>query len=405
MGPEDFLKERFRSYYSKAEVEDPPGISEREFGYGTFGKKISNRHLSFEDRKDLNSFLVNEVPLYISCSSARYKFPGRKPMSAKESFSVDLIYEFDADDLETSCKEKHDSWECKCGEHGKGRALRCPKCGQHTSLKEWVCPECLGATKKQTLKLLGFFENDFSLTEGISLNFSGHKGYHIHVRNEEISKLSQSARIDLLDYLTAHNLSPQLRGFTLDGKKMLCPPLGKAGGWNRRILDRIVSLLEEEDADRIAVWGKITKAESKRLLNDKDKIITGMKAGLLYQLPGRKTEKFWLSLIEGLVGDLALDIDRQTSVDASKIVRVPNTLHGSTGLLAKTFSRESLKKFRPLEETIVFSENAVKVSFGEECPRFILNGKNFGPFIESAELPEYAAIYLLGKGVADGIIV
>jgi len=404
MEPGDFLKERFRAYYSDAEVEGPPSINEREFGYGTFGRKIADRHLAFENSKELNAFLVSEVPLFISCSSARYKFPGKKPMSAKEPFAVDLIYEFDADDLETGCKEKHDSWECKCGESGKGRALRCPKCGLHTSLKEWVCPECLSATKKQTRKLLDFFENDFSLTEGISLNFSGHKGYHIHVRNDELSKLSQGARLDLLDYLTAHNLSPQLRGFSMDGNKMLCPSLRSAGGWDRRILDGIISLLEEEDADRIAVWGNISKAESKRLLNDKDKIITGMKAGLLYQLPGRKTEKFWLSLVEGVVGNLALDIDRQTSVDASKIVRVPNTLHGSTGLLAKTFPVEELKKFRPLEDTIVFGDNAVKVSLGE-CPRFVLNGKSFGPFTESAELPEYAAIYLLGKGVANGLVL
>ena len=55
-----------------------------------FGKKISSRHLSFSNNDELNFFLRTEVPFYISCSTAFYKFPAARPMEAKQFVRIFL---------------------------------------------------------------------------------------------------------------------------------------------------------------------------------------------------------------------------------------------------------------------------------------------------------------------------
>ncbi len=404
MDYQDFLKQKFRDYYRKNFVKGPPSIAQREFGVGEFGKKITARHLGFANSTPLNEYLRKETPLFISYSNAYYKSPEKRPMEAKEFLKADLVYEFDADDLKTECKEKHDSWRCKCGASGKGAIEACTKCGRRVEVEQWVCLECLDAVKKQVFRLIDFLEKDFGFSEGIHINFSGSKGYHIHVRDELIANLSNNARVELVDYLTAHELSPKMLDFYYSKEnRFVCPEQGKAVGWSKKILDSLVKMLEENDAQQLAVAGGITFRKGQELLNERGTIIKGIQKGILYQLPGRKTEAFWNSVIMHLVDEIRLNIDRQTSIDISKIVRVPNTIHGGTGLLAKTISAEKLREFNPLDESVVFSENPIKVNV-KETPEFYLGGKDWGPFKEGEiEIPEFVAIYLLARGKADAI--
>lgn len=97
-----------------------------------------------------------------------------------------------------------------------------------------------------------------------------------------------------------------------------------------------------------------------------------------------------------------LDIDRQTSIDLNKIIRVPETLHGGTGFVAKKISFEELKNFNAFKDALAFeSAETVKVLI-DKAPRFHLAGEEFGPFKSSEkELPLNAAIFLLSKQVAQ----
>ena len=122
-----YLKEKFKEFYLKNKVESPPEIEKREFGIGSFHKKITLRHLDFVSGKTLNNFLSTRAPLYISYSIAYYEFPERQPMTNKHLLGADMIYEFDADDLETYCKEEYDVWSCpNCKKSGKGNRKCCP---------------------------------------------------------------------------------------------------------------------------------------------------------------------------------------------------------------------------------------------------------------------------------------
>lgn len=415
MGAAEFLKERFRRYYVENAVPAPPEVGRREFGYGGFGEKISTRHLALAGADAMNKFLRTNVPLYISHSVAYYRFPDRRPMHAKEFLGADVIYEFDADDLKEPCSREHDSWRCKCGASGSGVVDACPKCGKAAlEAEHWVCEKCLEAVKRELLRLLEFIEKDFGIGgEETAINFSGNRGYHLHLQGGALRALPKEARTEMLDYLTAIALKPELLGFSASEKSgaaaqqpgaAVKPPKPARFGWAKRIEDALVELFRGRNAERIASAAGTSVKKSQELLNDADTIIGEIERGFLRRIPGRTaagTEKFWGSLIGYAVQKEALHLDRQTSIDISKLIRVPGTLHGSTGLAAVKLERSALAGFRPLERAVVLSEKPVAVR-ALRVPKFALQKQRFGPYEnEVAELPEFAAVYLLARGAAE----
>lgn len=405
MGAELFLLSKLKEFYNSFDVDSVPQIDSREFGFGEFGKKISNRHLSFKNKQELNSFLREKTPFYISYSNAKYEFPAARPMDKKNLISADLIYEFDADDIKTECKITHDSWKCKsCNANGEGNIEKCPECGMGVKVEEWVCKDCINETKTQTKKLLKILENDFDFSNGISINFSGSKGFHTHLRGEEIQHLSKAARLELLDYITGTNIDFESMGFQANKTVFTAPKREKARGWAKKLLIESEKFLEKGDPIAIAAHTSqqgynVTKSMAEKLLKEKPRIINGMERGLLLSVPGVKGEKFWSSTLSFIVDEQKLDVDRQTSIDINKIIRVPNTLHGYTGLQAKEISIEELNNFDALKDTVVLGNEEVKVN--ATSPKFYLNAKNWGPY-KSTEisLPVYAAFYLLARGNA-----
>jgi len=400
MTEEQFLQKKFREYYVKNFVKEPPSIEKREFGFGVFGKKISERHFAFKNSAGFNSFLRNEVPFFASCSPAYYEFPDATPMDAKRFLGSDLVWEFDADDFKTACAESHTLWKCpKCGLNGKGRLQYCTACGEKTVLDEWVCPECLQEVRKQALELIEWLRNDLGFSEGLGVNFSGSKGFHIHLRSESIFRIPQSGRVELLNYLTAHELDLNSLGFLAGTSRLSSVSLQKSKGWQKKILQKTVHVLESADALQLHSLTNLREKEAQQFLEQRSKVLQELTQGRLYNF-GKKSQDFWRMLFEHCIEGLKLRIDRQTSVDLAKIVRVPETLHGSTGLLAKKIPLDSLKSFDALSETIVFSSNPVKL-FVERAPRFFLNGEWFEALEgQEIELPEFAAVFLLAKQAA-----
>lgn len=405
---EQFLRKCFQHFYQDNFIAGPPLVESREFGYGVFGRKIANRNLAFASEKDFNFFLRQQVPFFVSSSAALYRFPERRPTEAKEFLGSDLIYEFDADEIPTECKQRHDSWECpKCGKKGKGRQVACDQCGSATRLEEWFCPECLGAAKQKVFSLLDFLENDFGFREGISINFSGRAGYHVHVRDDSIRHLLHAARIELIDYLTANGLSI-FSHFKKEETFFTCPSSQGKSGWPARILAELSSLLEEANSEKIAVMGNISTAEARRLVKEKQGILKSIRErntipaifGKVSSTTETKSDLFWQNFLGSIVAKIA-PIDRQTSIDLSKIIRVPETIHGETGLIARTIPRESLKEFNPFDDALAFkSEETVKV-FIDKAPSIYLAGESFGSFEkQEAELPLNAAVFLLACDAA-----
>ena len=366
----EFLKKVFSDYYAAHFVDSVPQIERREFGYGILGRKIFNRNMAFSSAKEMNAFLVNEEPLFLSYSNACYKYPARKPMPTKELIGADIIYEFDADELGLSVEE--------------------------IDGHQWFEKRHLDEAKKEVFKLLGFLEKDFAFsTEGVAINFSGKAGYHVHLRGKEFFSLNRTARIELVDYLTGNGMDFGALGYDLSSKQLSCPT-GK-GLWGKRLNSALKRILDKPPEELVAITG-FQKKKVSSLLSAKADLVKSIDKGMLFPVDGRKSSEFWTKMLEACVAEEKSKLDRQTSVDMHKIIRVPETLHGETGMLAKVIPLKDFTAFNPFDDAVVLPGQEVKV-FIQKAPRFYLKGKHYGPFLnEEVSVPLFCAVYLIGKG-------
>ena len=98
-----------------------------------------------------------------------------------------------------------------------------------------------------------------------------------------------------------------------------------------------------------------------------------------------------------MVGDFlkkeALDLDRNVSIDIHRLIRIPTTLHGGTGLLCKEV--KNVENF-DVSQSVVFGDEEVKIEVVGEVPRFYL-GDYFGPYNGIVKVPLFVAVFLVGK--------
>jgi len=376
-----FMKQSFKEFYFKnaEKIIAPFRLKEREFGYVPFNK-VMIRHLSFQNEGNLRVFLIKKIPRSVYYSCAYYNEP-TLVMNEKGWKGSDLIFDIDADDIPTQCKEEHDHWICKdCNAVGKGkRPNNCPMCGGLRIDKEkWVCQYCLEATKDEVIKLIDFLLEDFGISkEKINIHFSGHRGYHVTVENIDLVGLDQLARSEISDYVSGIGLSLESLGISKKASS-----------------EKMYHILPQ--TNELSWRGRIAKFFSEMELKGynnkdiKDKII------LIYE---KKRHKKFENLIKEIVRKLNAKIDTMVTTDIHRIFRLPNTLHGSTGMPKKRC--KDLLSFNPLIDAVVLSEEPIQI-FVDHSPKFFLKGNTFGPFkSEKAKLPSMVAVYLIGKGLAE----
>lgn len=124
------------------------------------------RHKSFNNFDLFKTTLLSLAPSDVYYSTAYYERPNAE-MANKGWLGSDLVFDVDADHIETPCKEGHDMWACpNCKETGRGkRPLKCPNCN-HEKLEEkaWICDRCLFAAKEEMIKLRDFMIEDFGIS-------------------------------------------------------------------------------------------------------------------------------------------------------------------------------------------------------------------------------------------------
>lgn len=336
-----FLRKVFKEHYFQRHdlLEAPRDIAHREFGYTPFGRGMV-RHLSYGSPGELAADLVKQAPSSVFCSNAVYSDP-TLPMDEKGWKGAELIFDIDANDIPTPCRARHSFWSCRdCGKvmRSAERPERCSKCqGANLSQLHWSCSACLSAAKEHVSRLIAFLKNDFAVPgEGISVYFSGNRGYHLHVDDKRFEAMDTPARAQVANYVK--------------GTGLLRPELSERGfpsGW----------------------------------------------AGRLATLTGGGSQR-----LDSMISAFSSRIDESVTTDIHRIFRMPGTLHGNSGLLKARV--HNLQAFRPEYDPVVLGDDRVTV-FVPGSPTFTLKGRTFGPYsAEEAEVPTYAAVYMMTKGLA-----
>jgi DNA primase small subunit len=402
----DFVYGKFSDFYSDPAtvIPSPTLLGQRELGFLLFKERIMLRHKSFANIRDLKLFLGEAVPSDVYRSCAYYENPTVE-MDKKGWLGADLVFDIDADHIPTPCDKLHDEWACsKCGFSGKGVTPEsCPVCeGQKFDTKTWPCEVCLGSAKEETAKLIDMLGKDFGFSDKeVSVFFSGHRGYHVHVENEAVKTLDAMARKEIVDYVSALGLSllggdakgrsarrRRSRGFSLHDF-----------GWNKRLklgLRDFVLKATKEDLINAGV-----KRNYAVILRNKELILKRcIDEGRWSSVKGVSVGT-WRKLAEYVKDLESAKIDTVVTTDTHRLIRMNGTLHGKTGLKKVEFPAKHLEDFDPFEEAVAFKEGTVKV-FVSGVPKFRLGGRVLGPYkLQTVEVPTAAAVLLICKGRAE----
>ena len=366
------------------------------------------RHIGFNNVKELLSFIKLSVPAHVYYSSAYYISPSEKDMDLKGWEGADLIFDIDADHIPTPCKEEHDRWSClDCGAKGRGlEPTKCPNCGGRRIKSEsfYLCKLCLEAARDEVLKLIEEFlipDLGFSSKE-IQVAFSGRRGYHVHVESELVKELDQYARRELVDYIKAVNVKPEAHGYQYSVGTMVNSPTLNSPGWRGKIARGIYSFLSKATIEELRRIASPTKRrEIQEIIDLRESILRAIEGDRpKWHVLTKYGKRFWFKLIEEAIKIQRCEVDERVTTDLRRLIRLPGSLHGDTGLIAKPLSLNDLDSFDPLRDSIAFKEGEVEV-FIESCPQFELMDQSFGPFEKTmARVPTAVAVCLLGLGVA-----
>jgi DNA primase small subunit len=369
----------FREYYFKSNtyIEEPPQIEKREFGYAHFGNPGMTRHLSFKSIGELAATLVKEAPSDVFCSNAYYRFPS-SPMQEKEWLGADVIFDIDGKDLNLPCVPSHSYSLCaNCGSPSslteQGMEYTCYKCGgRKAEIISLPCNRCVDGSKKEVERLLQFLKSDLGIVgDKIDTYFSGNNGFHIHVRDDSYLPLNAAARSDLVGYISGAGLMTESIGVRKSSPENLAlikfPKGGLDYGWRKRIAEKL----------------RIEGSSTIRLRN------------IVEQSGGYNAFK---ADIELMARSMGAKIDPQVTTDVHRIFRMPGTLNGKSGL-AKSKCAD-LASFDPFVDACLLGDK--KISLKILAPvKVRLRRRSYNLSKECAELPVYAAVYLICKGLAE----
>ena len=399
-----FLKSLFARFYTARGPVPPPKIERREFAFMLFGEKMVIRHKAFISYDELVKFMAELGPSDAFYSSAYFKRPDAPDMRSKGWLGADLIFDIDADHIPTSCKTEHDLWICRsCGRSGRGEAPeKCPECGSAGFLElKWLCDKCLTAAKDELMKLIDILANELGFGEdAMRASFSGHRGYHLQVSQEGFLELGQDERREIVDYLLGIGLDPELLGFG-PGAKLSISEVG----WRGRLARSLYSLLLRADEKELKALG-LRRRAIKALLASREMLLDCLEHGRPLVLPKGLGKASLKRLLEACSKQEAVCVDPVVTCDTHRLVRMSGSLHGKTGLLKVDIPLDRLEDFDPFSEAIAFRKGMARIRLTEDfptIPSIELGGEEFGPFEagETVELPLYAAVFFICKGVAS----
>ena len=376
----DYLKTKFQEYYQNAEITLPPRFTSREWGFLNWKGGIMNRHVNFRSIKEVNDYLARVAPAHCYHSVAYYKDPSKNTMIDKEWQGADLIFDLDADHLPEMEDVK------------KGKI-------PFSKLMDYI--------REQTYRLVvDVLLGDFGLSEDdLLITFSGGRGYHVHVRTPDVLTLPSGARREIADYLTGKGLDLNkilidagytkeypIRGKGLERKNIPFSKLPKnnSKGWQGIIsrfinykLDELRNMEKEKRKTELKIIG--IQKKGLNLKNDNEKAFNN--------LPEFSKKIF----VRFALKETAIHPDEPVTGDIHRLIRLPGSLHGGSGLKVTTMNSKQLENFDPMKDALAFGNNKVRIRSIVKHPVTMGDGLATLKPESVVDMPEIAAIYFMAR--------
>lgn len=333
-----FVQRHVQTVYQK-KVSTPPAVNQREFGFGWINK-IDFRHRGFVSTWEFEQFVRQEAPLFMSYSLAYYRYPEKQPMAEKDFQGADVVFDLDAS------KQKHD----------------------HQPV--W-CQTCLNDIHQQALQLKDMLQDDFGFQPKIV--FSGQKGFHVHIQSQNVMQLSRDARRQLAQYVAAEGLNAQTlfpeTSHDLEHRfkpvQTLQGPSQKSTGWAAKIYHRVRQAVKDQDLSTLRRYGFSRKTLT-AIEQGPATALKQLDAGQWSALIGKDREPNTAALISDVQ---VIQTDKAVTYDLSRLIRVPGSIHGSTGFIAKplenpeSFHVKDVIAFDSQQQTTVIARQDLEFEF------------------------------------------
>lgn len=380
-----YLEGRFGDHYRRSDISLPPAAHTREWGYipwtGRSGTTMV-RHRSLAELGNLGSFLEQERPRHVYYSAGRYEQPAASRMGDKEWGGSDLIFDLDADHL------------------------------PGVDPDEDAYADMLARCKRELQSLLSFLEDDFGF-EAPAIVFSGGRGYHVHVREPAVRELNREARREIVDYVRGHGVEPEtvLRTQTVAGVGRQTPAeqrrLDPDAGWSRRVhreVMRFVDELRAMDEDvahaRLREFEGIGEGRAAAILDAIDTREEELRAGNVDVHPA--FSRLMSALTDQAGATHGAAIDEPVTTDLNRLIRLPGSLHGGSGLTVTPIDRDDLDAFDPLVDAIpsTFQRTDIAIELHEHVVSEV--GGDTREFTAGTmRVPEFVGIHLMASDRAE----
>ena len=108
-----------------------------------------------------------------------------------------------------------------------------------------------------------------------------------------------------------------------------------------------------------------------------------------------------LAAVGDIAPTLSSEIDKPVTPDIKRLIRLPGSLHGKTGLRVSTLNSDQLTDYDPLQSSgpAVYTSDSLSVTVRNPMSLRML-GEDMTLEGET-EVPEYAAAFLVGRKYAD----
>ena len=392
-----WIRERFRRHYRAADLRLPPRYARREYGFMFWEAGMMQRHQSFKSAEALRDFLAGRTPMHAYFSSAYYETPGAPTMEEKGWLGADLVFDLDADHIDR--------------------------------VKGMPYEAMLEEVKREIARIVdGYLLADFGFDpSSLLITFSGGRGYHIHVRDPRVWELQSHERREIVDYITGTEFDADalFRKAPIELKQWKdratvkyrhLMPRPDDPGWPGRLARGIVAAAErleampkeaalEELAAVEGVGGRMAGEIHDALFGRRGagRGIDKLRRGDVDIFPSdRYLEPFRRIFVPPAVDLGKRETDEPVTSDIKRLIRMPGSLHGKTGLEVVPLTRSELDGFVPLRDAIPGAwtdepgrlrlRTGIKITMRDET-------FNLGEGVDS--VPEYLAIFLACRGVAS----
>jgi DNA primase small subunit len=181
-------------------------------------------------------------------------------------------------------------------------------------------------------------------------------------------------------------------------------PTPDQDGWKGRISRGVIELVDEikksdDQEKKLREYG-VSKHDAERLVQElSDERVNRIKTGLLDQ--SKTIRKFFLNsaLRRTAVSLSAGETDEPVTCDVKRLIRLPSSLHGKTGLKVVRIAVNDLKEFDPLRDAVVLPDDPVRILVHQPIS-LDMNNQSFNLRKGEQEVPTYLAVFLIGRNEA-----